>query len=100
MRLPGNSRCQVRSAPCTLPTSNFGSRARAAVTPKAALAVRLAGTKGTVRVGGTVGAEGTPSTPMRKGEEPGTQPAPGVPAKLQNGRRIAAELFRISLLLI
>src|SRR5262245_21604060 len=100
MRLPGSSRCQVRSAPWTLPTSNFGSRARAAVTPKPTLAVRLAGTNGTVTVAGTAGADGTPSTPMRKGDEPGAQPGPGVPAKSQDGRKIEAELFRISLLLI
>src|SRR5262245_60412711 len=99
MRLPGSSRCQVRSAPWTLPTSNFGSRARAAVTPKPAL-VRLAGTKGTVTVAGTAGADGAPSIPSRTGDEPGTQPGPGVPAKSQDGRKIEAELFRISLLLI
>src|SRR5262245_2382362 len=101
MRLPGSSRCQVRSAPWTLPTSNFGSRARAAITPKLALAaVRLAGTKGTVTVAGTAGADGAPSISMRKGDESGTQPGPGVSAKSQDGRTIEVELFRISLLLI
>src|SRR5262245_45040366 len=89
---PRSSRCHVRSAPCSLPTSKSGSIARAAVTPNALPGARLAGTNGTGTVADGCGADALPSTPTLKGI-PAAQPGPGVAADVQLGARIDVDEF-------